>query len=203
MTLPNFKRIENVRVEHIPGFPLRESGIEEQLTSMSSNYGIESPVLLAFSDAGVTWGKLDNGKWKTSADIIPDHSPRLTFEGIIECRVFSPAGEIYLWREGDQLSGRVLVDTGGDAIYDYVDRKFILWGTRTCADESRDGFTVVDESQGMKHAVPVDIGQFPKNSSARPLRLVRRVYLDYNEDTGAVYEKYIRLLSLFVMEGEV
>jgi len=54
--------------------------------------------LLAHADDGVIWGRIDNSELHTSHGIAPA-SPSLHPSTLQQARLFSPAGELLLWRD--------------------------------------------------------------------------------------------------------
>lgn len=147
--------------------------------------------LLAHTYDGVVWGRWDDG-WQLSSGLI-DNSPELTAAMLLELRLFGPDGELYIWRDGPDLRARAIVDSPGDEIA-YYDEPQILWGTAGKAVGN--GFTrLEDGSQGLAHAVPLDMGDFDAEN-VRPVALYLRHYVEEDTETGLARVTMSRLLKL-------
>ena len=147
--------------------------------------------LLAHADDGVIWGRLAGGTLVTAPET--DFSPPLRLETLQSARLFSDAGEVLLWKDGDQrLQARLIIDGDGEAV-EYFDEGQILWGTQ--AKAIGDSFSQMsDGAQGLCHIAPIAIANFQGNH--RPLRLTVRHYL--SEDVnGFVRVACSRLVTLF------
>lgn len=154
----------------------------------------EKVFLLAHLDDGVVWGRVEGDKLSTSNEIAPETSPPLRATTLQQCRLFSESGEIMIWKDGEDLRARLLLDGKGEPV-DTLDEDQILWGTN---GESPDrGFTMVYEGQGMRHAVPifVESGIFDQGKT-NPLRLQVRHYIRYDE-TGCATIFLSRLVRVF------
>jgi CRISPR-associated protein (TIGR03984 family) len=147
--------------------------------------------LLAHADDGVIWGRVDDGTLVTAPET--EFSPPLRMETLQSARLFSDAGEIYLWRDGDGVfHARALSDDEGDPI-EYYDEDQILWGNRVEASEG--GFTQMsDGAQGLRHIVPIAVAN--PSGNHRPLRLTVRHYLS-EDDFGFVRVAHSRLVRVF------
>jgi CRISPR-associated protein (TIGR03984 family) len=84
-----------------------------------------------------------------------------------------------------------------------VEKATLFGGLRTSREKSeaeqvRDKFTLVsDGSQGLRHAVPLQNIEFNKTEKLyRPLYLVVRNYIDYDQQTGLARIYLSRLVSL-------
>lgn len=136
--------------------------------------------LLAHADDGVIWGRVDPDGLRTSHGI-EEASPLLRASTLQQVRLFSPAGELLLWRSDIGWRARCVADIAGNAD-DLIDEDQILWGDTV--KEPQDGFTQVREgSQGMRHAVPITVTADQLRQHG--LRLRVRHYITENEDGEA------------------
>ena len=137
--------------------------------------------LLAHADDGVIWGRVDDDGLHTSHGVAPG-SPKLRASTLQQARLFSPAGELLLWRNDEGLQGRFVTDTNENTD-DVIDEDQILWGDTV--EDVKDGFTVVREgAQGMRHAVPIPVTA--EQLKQHRLRLRVRHYVTENEDGEAI-----------------
>jgi len=166
--------------------------------------------LLAHSGNGVTWGKLGENGLATSDRCASAISPALCGESLHDIRLFGNLGEVFAWRTGSgAFRCRAILDEAMDAcvrgtsgvrplLTEYFDEDQILWGTRILY--ARSGFTRVrDGSQGLEHAVPLELDNMCGiwDGKTRPLRLKVRHYLS-EDDMGAMRVSASRLVDLFV-----
>jgi CRISPR-associated protein (TIGR03984 family) len=157
--------------------------------------------LLAHADDGVIWGKLDDkGKLLISHSVAPDVSPPLRTETLQQARLFSEAGELLLWHDGENLWHARLIHppTNGETptLTEAVDEMWILWGTH---GEHCSGFTLVrDGAQGLRHAIPMELPLNTKQEVELPRLWVRH----YLQEDGNGFTRIVasRLLGLR-MEG--
>lgn len=154
----------------------------------SETYGVQ--YALAHSDAGVTWGYLDNqASWKLGSDVDPVLCPRLEAKSLHELRVFGTEAEVLIWRGNEGLQGRMLADN--DVIFNSSDPLRPLnegrW-LRGDPPEEHDhdsGFVRYVDGGGAQHLVPQS---FPKKFSVRH-------YLEQDASTGAVRIAATRLVD--------
>lgn len=162
----------------------------------------EESWLLAFFDDGVVWGKLQDGRLSTSSDAFPYVSPPLRLDCLQEARLFGERAEVRIWREGKDFRA-IRIEDEVLAEAEAFDEDYILWGTRI--EDNNKGFILVAEGrQGLRHAVPLDIGENDfreKGFTKHPLRLRVRHYIDYDED-GRAFIRISRLFKLFVEGGQ-
>jgi len=159
-------------------------------------------LLLAHTDDGVIWGRLNNG-CLTTADIeFPDHHfAGLRPSTLQTCRLFGMDGELMLWRTGEGWAARCWRDGRGDTSVEYFDEDQILWGTQI--EAATDSFTLVSDGiNGLLHAVPLAgiASRFSNPAAAdkrRPLRLTLRHYLVEDDADGVVAINGSRLVHLF------
>jgi CRISPR-associated protein (TIGR03984 family) len=145
--------------------------------------------LLAHAEDGVIWGRFErgvNGKavLTTSHDVFPQLA-QLRIETLWQCRMFGSDTEVLLWLDDRDWRARKLADAGHSP--DYIIRETqMLWGD--CVDARARGFTLLaDGSEGLRHAVPLDVPDdaFNDETNPRPLRLHVRHYLTHDEDGNA------------------
>ncbi|WP_375494240.1 CRISPR-associated protein Csx19 [uncultured Nostoc sp.] len=154
--------------------------------------------LLAHVEDGVIWGYFDSeGNLITPTEpeeLFPQCKfPLFRYETLQQCRVFGDSEEIMFWRTEDGLRAIVIKDNQHS---EFICEQQILWGTQ--AEQVRDKFTLVsDGSQGLCHAVPLQNIEFNKTEKLyRPLYLVVRNYVDYEQQTGLARIYLSRLVSL-------
>lgn len=165
------------------------AGPAEWLVAQAGRLGLR--YLLAHADDGVIWGRVDADGLHTSHGIVPA-SPPLRTSTLQQARLFGPAGELLLWREGDGWRARHVADAPGND-NDYIDETQILWGDTAEGDE--DGFTRLrDGSQGMRHAPPIIVTA--EQLEHHKLRLCVRHYITENDDSEAsiTLSRLVRLL---------
>ena len=148
--------------------------------------------LLAHTEVGVLWGRVDGGALVTASEAFKgDEKSRpllradLTSALLWQARLFSPKAEVLLWRDGETWRARALDDTGVPE-GDIIDEEQMLWGTT--AEARAGGFTLLaDGREGLRHAVPIDVPQsaFGSGNNRRPVRLLVRHHIDYDEDGNA------------------
>ena len=161
--------------------------------------------LLAHCDDGIVWGKFKQDKWELSSEPFPRISPKLTIENVQQLRLFEQEREFLAWRTDDGLQGRVLADTGNSGIESDrqpIQECQILIGDRLL-DGPSNGFSVVGEAGGSRHAVPVpcEAEDFKKDERPYwPLRLAVRHYLTRDRDSGAVRVAASRLVNVYKVE---
>ncbi len=159
--------------------------------------------LLAHTDDGVIWGRLDGEELITSHDVAPKHSPPLQEEILQTARLFGLDGELLVWRDEAGLwVGRLIIEGTSAATPEWTsafEERQILWGTDT--ELRQRGFTLMsDGSQGLFHVVPLTLtGHFDERT--RPLQLVVRHYLKADVD-GFVRVIASRLVSLLPEQKE-
>ena len=158
--------------------------------------------LLAHCDDGVVWGKCDEGKWQLSSGPFPDVSPEPGEENLQQLRLFGKEKEVLIWRAENGFQGRVLADAEESKVKKELRPKQeaqILVGDRLLKGPC-DGFSLVGEAGGARHAVPVTCQEndFKKgNRPDWPLRLAVRHYLTQDEDTGTVRIAASRLVDAY------
>jgi len=153
--------------------------------------------LLAHADDGVIWGRLDGDELSTSHSVAPEISPKLRPETLQQCRLFGPAGELLVWRDGNGWRARLAAD-GNCPAEDCFDEDQILWGTTV--EDKRGSFTLLrDGAQGLRHAVPIPVNEH--QVGRHEVRLRVRHYLSYDDD-GQARVALSRLVTLLPEESE-
>lgn len=178
-----------------------DTALQTWLIEQAGTYQLTT--LLAHTDDGVIWGKVQDGKLVLSNSAFPEVSPKLRAKTLQQARLFSPNSELLLWRDGDgACRARVIRDEAGESDKQWCfDEPQIQWGDHK--EDERNGFTLVaDGQQGLRHAVPsCDIkDHFDKPEDKypdrwHPLRLDVRHYLA-REDDGALSIVQSRLTGL-------
>lgn len=156
---------------------------------------------LAHADDGLIWGRLHDGALVTSHDYFPEVSPPLRAITLQEAHLFGERAEVRVWRNSSGFSACRLEDRS-DGETGAFDEVHLLWGTR--AEKGAGGFTLVsDGRQGLRHAVPLELpcGPLEARGTRRPLRLLVRHYLAYDED-GQAYVFLSRLVAIRVEGGQ-
>lgn len=161
--------------------------------------------LLAHTTEGVIWGIVEGGALTLSSDQAAFKQPptlALTWETLLQMRLFGPAFELLVWRGpalaadgsplGEQWQWRRYEDDGPTGeLVEYLVEDYLLWGTRELAGAG--GFMQSAEgAQGIVHAPPI---------AARPddehrARLEVRHYLTPDPTSGMLHIDDSRLVRL-------
>ncbi len=180
--------------------------LEGQATACGLSY------VLAHADDGVIWGQFIDSTLRTADHAFPQFAP-LRLCTLQQCRVFGDTAELLLWRIDRRFKARLLRERDGQApdllawtgngwrLHKHatttghtIDERHILWGTR--AEEEKDGFTMLSEGQGLRHAVPLTGIQFDEGHMERPAGLLVRHYIAYDDETGVARIALSRLVRL-------
>jgi CRISPR-associated protein (TIGR03984 family) len=157
--------------------------LKNWLKTQANEYKLQ--YLLAHADDGVIWGEFrgDDCKLVTSGDddVFPQLA-KLRFCTLQQCRIFGEKGEVMLWKVGQNWKARSIEDRHLSKD-DYICEEQILWGTQSQGQLQQHFTLVSDASQGLKHAVPLTNIPFSndKKNLYRPIRLVVRHYINYDE----------------------
>lgn len=153
--------------------------------------------LLAHTDAGVIWGEYrEDGQLHLSHVALPHAMPvplSLDWLTLQQARLFSEAGELRLWHDGQQWHATLLKDQqANDASGYYFDESHLLWGWALEKDsEKADGFFLLKEgTRNIVHAPPTSA------TEKQRARLVVRHYLIEDAETGLLYTAASRLVKL-------
>jgi len=145
--------------------------------------------LLAHCDDGVVWGRHDATAWRLSSEPFPDISPRMAPNSVQQLRLFGPACELLFWRVDGGFCGRMLThgpDSAEGSLHPEV-QEYLLVGDRV-VQPAREGFTVVGDGRGSRHAVPLSCpeSEFPAQPRRHPLRLKVWHYFTADSESGLV-----------------
>jgi CRISPR-associated protein (TIGR03984 family) len=184
-------------IEDLPN----ESKLRDWIAAQASQYKLK--YLLAHADDGVIWGRIDNEKLKTADQVNHDKFkclPVLRLSTLQQCRIFSEAGEILLWKSARRLNARIISDSDvrnpePNSIEDCIEESQMLWGTHGIQQE---GFTLLrDGTQGLKHAIPIteNIQFGDQGNLTSKVCLVVSHYIEYDED-GLARINLSRLVDL-------
>ena len=155
---------------------------------------------LAHADDGVIWGEVRDGSLITS-DSVTCVSPKLRVETLQQARLFSPSGEVLLWRDGDNhWNARLLFDSvkdqsrNGEATWiEAFDEAHMLWGTHGEPCENR--FTLLrDGAQGLRHCLPMEL-RLNHKGETRPPRLQVRHYLARDDFARVAASRLVDLIE--------
>lgn len=176
---------------------------EEPKTLLTGLWGMDktdSPLLLAFADDGLIWGKMADDGLFICNDADPRFCPLLRWQTLQRLHLFSEKRELRIWRHGGTFKGVFLSDEPGEDEY-YYDEEQILLGTEIRKGISSKmvnnsiSFTPVEDLAGQWHAPPIAESEFVKGTSSR-LRLKLRHYLKADEETGMLRVSISRILKL-------
>ncbi|MFW6114159.1 MAG: CRISPR-associated protein Csx19 [bacterium] len=141
---------------------------------------------LAHSDAGVTWGFLDEqGQWKLGASVDPALCPVPMAKSLHQLRLIGETAEILIWRGDGELQGRILADNNSvpdssGPLCPINEGRHLRGECR----EVRDGFKRYVDVGGAQHLAPES---FPEDFNVRH-------YFEQDATTGAVRIAATRLV---------
>lgn len=167
--------------------------------------GLDLRWLLAHCDDGVAWGRRDAAGWHLSCEPFPDVSPRPGPNNLQQLRLFGPEDELLLWRADGDFRGRLL--THGPEAADITLRSeplvVLLVGERVLR-ETREGFTLVGDGRGSRHAVPLacEPSEFPAQPRRHPLRMKVWHYFAADPESGLVRVVASRLAEVSLVPKE-
>jgi CRISPR-associated protein (TIGR03984 family) len=154
--------------------------------------------LLAHAEDGVIWGQFDDSYQLITVDEIFQtvNFPKLRLLTLQQCRIFGDLGEVLLWKNYTEWKARVVTD---NTSVEFIEEEQILWGTQQ--EKEINGFTLLsDGSQELKHAVPLTglSNYFSANKKKlyRPVRMLVKHYIKYDDETGLARIFISRLVSL-------
>jgi len=168
--------------------------------------------LLAHTDDGVVWGRLDGTTLRTSYEAAKEHQkanqvcPPLLTGTLQQARLFAEQAELLLWRDSDGgWQARLIRDTNGDELplwTEAFDEPQVLWGTSHTT--LLHNFTLWTEgAQGLRYALPVtgvvsleisykDGRNIPrKRQETYPPRLKVRHYLGREDVAGVAASRLV------------
>lgn len=150
------------------------------------------PLLLAYADDGVIWGRLaGTSQLQLSGEAFGKVTVELRPSTLQQARLFSPAGELFLWRTDKGFSYHLIAD-GETKPKNVLEDIYWLWGT---GGQTSGEFTLMEEGkQGLFHALP------RKNVVGKRGGLKVRHYVEYDPETGQAYISHSRLVDLKIVE---
>jgi len=150
----------------------------------------------------VVWGhRSPDGAWRLSGDAYPKVSPPLAADALQHARIFGGHEELLIWRVPGGLRGRRLTDLDdGDRQPGPLapcPQRYVLRADRLL-EHPREGFSLVGDAGGSRHAVPLHCEQGWFERHQWPLGLLACHYLQADPDSGAVRIATSRLVRLTV-----
>lgn len=111
-------------------------------------------------------------------------------EDILALRIYNQTEELYLVRDGEQFTGRHVIDSEGKGQH-VIDSFSRLWGETQAEQNVPAGFTCLrDQARGLELIVPY------QGKKTKQLGLTTRNYIGYDTETGlAGYSDY-RFVSI-------
>ncbi len=182
---------------------------EEPKTLLTGLWGADksdAPLLLAFADDGLIWGKTADHGLFISNDADPQFGPPLRWKTLQRLHLFSEKKELRIWRHGGGFKGVILSDVPCEDTH-YYDELQILLGNKmrdgfsSKAANNMISFTPLEDLAGQWHAPPIAGNAIPDGSSSR-LRLKIRHYLKKDDETGMLRVSISRLLKLISKEDK-
>lgn len=140
--------------------------------------------LLAYKHHEIQIGMIED--WQIKAE----RADELTPEYLRELRVFSKNGELYIWKQHQELKYRLRTDGEGQTEKIYEEDHF-MWG-----NAKKDDHTISEKGRGMEFRFPADIAE-----NRLPLKYKVRNYYDYDEN-GLIQFRDARLVSFSDKNGE-
>ena len=136
-------------------------------------YITQTSFVVAYLDYKILFGKFENDKF------VFFNTEKIDIKLIQKVRVFNKDEELYLWRSGKDLCGRVR----DDKHLEYEDSIQVLVGAK---DEEVDAdWCLVKESlKGVRFYLP---GNFEINDEKSKVGIKVRNYIDYTENSLATY----------------
>lgn len=164
------------------------------LVTLANDYDLR--YLLSHHDDGVVWGRFEKGKWAFSAEqfsVSPEFSP-LTLQA---CRVFGESAELFIWRDGSNtLQASLLLEDDTGTEMPYFEQRQLLWGDQS--EQTQADFTLLAESsQGLRHAVPLNVYLDKNQYPPKRVALKVRHYIAY--DNHQAYIKWSRLIDIMLV----
>jgi CRISPR-associated protein (TIGR03984 family) len=149
----------------------------------------------------VTWGRyeLEQGRWRLSSEVRPELSPKISHGRLQQLRLFGPSAEVLIWRDGDGLRGRLLVEDGGsggchEALRPTEESRILLGDY--VVEKLPDEFTHVGDRAGLQHVLPLAVTN--EELQRRQARLKVRHYWEEDPETGAVRIAATRLVAVLI-----
>ena len=176
---------------------------EEPKALLTGLWGMDKtdfPLLLAFADDGLIWGKMADDGLFISNDADPQFGPPLRWKTLQRLHLFSEKKELRIWRHGGGFKGVFLSDVPCENAR-YYDEQQILLGNKirdgfsSKAANNTISFTPLEDLAGQWHAPPIAGSALPDGSSSR-LSLELRHYLEEDKETGMLRVSISRILKL-------
>jgi CRISPR-associated protein (TIGR03984 family) len=161
--------------------------------------------LLVHANDGVIWGRFEGEEFtlftseKVASDI-PEAKNSvcvpLRLETIEQARLFSPTGELLIFRVNDsEWHYRIIEDApdgGATDLIEAYDEPYLVLGTH--GKKVKDQFTLLSDGvQGLRHAVPIEL-TLGKNSEITPPHLIVRHYLNEEGVAKVVVSRLVDLI---------
>ncbi|MBD3339739.1 MAG: hypothetical protein GF353_11560 [Candidatus Lokiarchaeota archaeon] len=106
-------------------------------------------------------------------NIIENINPKLLSTNLVkEFRVFSENGELYGWKQNNQLKYRFRIDDKNGEDAEVYDEYHYMWGNKI-----NDNNTIFEENRGMEMRLP-----FSVNNISLPLKFKVRNYYHFDEN---------------------
>jgi CRISPR-associated protein (TIGR03984 family) len=174
--------------------------LTDNLTGWLVANGAGCHYLLAHTERGVVWGRIDKDRLYTSHDAFPDSCQAdLNIGTLWQVRLFGPHVEFLLWCTDSIWRARRFTEP--TVKLPSIDEPQMLWGT-SGTHNTRYGFTLLqDGAEGLRHAVPLltpddaFVSLAGTQQPQRPVRLLVRPYLSYTT-AGVAYIAMSRLVGL-------
>ncbi|MGD2088561.1 MAG: CRISPR-associated protein Csx19 [Candidatus Aminicenantes bacterium] len=158
--------------------------------------------LLVYKHHEVLIGEVQDG------EILVKKPGELTAQYLLEMRMFSPNGELYLWNQNGKINYRLRLDEQGELTNQYDEEHFI-WGQKKDASGGSEPFwkrvptppktfdnTVIEPNRGMCLTFP-----FPVTGNECPLKYRVRNYLEFDDD-GQIRFYDARMITFLNTHGE-
>ena len=141
----------------------------ENILNISKEHIQKKSSVVLFLDYEVRIGEFENGSFRFFHE--DDFEPKF----VQFLRIFNKDEEIYIWRSGEKLFGRMRRDGEGEETV-IVEADQVLFGT---SSEIHDGWTRIWEERGTTLILP---GAFKANKHKSRVALRTRNYINYMEN---------------------
>lgn len=137
----------------------------------SCEYFSSDGFAVAYLSYGVFVGKYKEGDFEFFKELDLNSEAK----HILKLRVFNEEKELYIWRNGDVLKGRVRIDSGGIPTA-VVDASQVLWGRKK--EKIGKGWTKVFEERGTELVLPFQ--NIDLNGREKRIFLRSRNYINFH-----------------------
>ncbi len=120
-----------------------------------------------------------------------ERADELTSEFLKELRVFSENGELYIWKQNQELKYRLRTDDEGNDTFKIYEEEHFMWG-----NAKKDEYTIHEKNRGMEFKFPFHIDE-----KQLPLKYTVQNYYNYDEN-GLIQFKDARLVCFLHKDGE-